>query len=472
MAGAVAAAPAYAVGRALGAGTAIAIAAAAAVAIAVSVAAARRMPAAVDELAGGHRALAIAWLVLALAGAGNLLRVSQFMAEPDATAFSGAPHDAFFRRHDCLTAYYRAATLARDGVANLYEPTLYTGSDGDPDDAGRIGRFQVDLYEYPPPFLVPARAALAVSDDFFAWRAAWFAVEVALLAAALVALAAWIGDRAGLIAGLLAPAVLFAPATVLTLQIGNFQLALVALAAIALVAIERDRPLLGGSLLGMLAVAKLFPGVLVVYLIARRRWRAAGAMAAAGALASLVALAWFGVSPYRAFVAFQLPRMADGSAFPWLAGFVPAIDSNHSIFGIVLKLGLGFETAAIVAWVYTAVVVAAAYALGRRAGASRLHDALAWLAVLQLAALRSPFTPDVYAVLIPTWLACLLAIRAGLASRVVLAAAWLVLSGGVMFVTVTTELDAGLRLALTSVEQLADLALVAAAVRATCARRG
>jgi hypothetical protein len=41
-----------------------------------------------------------------------------------------------------------------------------------------------------------------------------------------------------------------------------------------------------------------------------------------------------------------------------------------------------------------------------------------------------------------------------------------------MFVTVTTELDAGLRLALTSVEQLADLALVAAAVRATCARRG
>lgn len=430
-----------------------------------------RVPARLDELARAHRLAAVVWTVLSVAGAANFLRVSYFMVDPGATAATSAPWDEFSLHHNCLTAYYRAAVLDRAGTSNVYEPTLYFGRDEDPPSAGMIGTFNVDPYEYPPPFLVPARAALVVSDDFLAWRAAWFGLEALLLLGVLVALAAWIGGDAGIHSLVLAPAVLFSIPVVLTLQMGNFQLAAMAIAVLGLLSIERGRDVLGGSLLAAITVLKIFPGLLLVYLLARHRWRAAAAMVVASLAMILLTAMLLGIEPFRAFLTFQLPRMSDGSAFPWLEGFVPAIAVNHSIFGIVIKLraagvpGMTFGLASKIAWGYSLVAVAVAWIVGRSGVRDRAGEALVWLGLLQVATLRSPFAPDVYAVLAPTWIIALLLPRVRTSARVALAVAWLALGAAIFVFSVDRPMGDGVRLVLASVPQAIGFVLVYLALR-------
>ena len=467
--GAVAAAgPCGAILSALGLELRWAFGAGALLAIAAAVLAAGRLPVRLDELARAHRRAAIVWTALALLGAVNLARVSYFMADAACERCSLFPSDEFISSHNCLTAYFRAAQASRQHATNIYDPVVYQGHDEEPDSVRMIGPFPIDLYEYPPPFLVPARAALAVSDDFMTWRAAWFSCEVLLFGATLLLLAAWIGAAEGLACALLAPAVLFAAPTVLLLQVGNYQLTVYALTILAMLAIERRRDGLGGALLALVTVTKLFPGLFLVYLLARRRYRAAVIMVFVGAAITVAAAILLGTGPFHAFLSYQLPRMADGSAFPWLQGYLPAIAANHSIFGIVIKLhalglpGMTFGVAGIVAWVYTLVAVAVAFVLGRAAPRDRLDEALVWLGLLQLAALRSPFTPDAYAVLGPIWIAALLAVRG---HRVLLAVAWLAMSAGVLGLTVTREMPDGVRFALTGAVQAIGFALTYAALR-------
>jgi hypothetical protein len=456
---------------ALGATAPYAFGIGAGLAVAAAVLVARRLPARVDELARSYPRAAIVWLLVALLGAANFARVSYFMIDANATQCSLAPSDDFMRTHNCLTAYYRAAVAQRAGVANVYDPVVYEGRDEDPDSVRMIGPFPIDLYEYPPPFLVPVRAVLAVSDDFMVWRAAWFSIEALLLGATVLLLAAWIGGREGLYAALLAPAVLFAAPVVLLLQVGNYQVAVYALTILGLLAIERGRDAVGGTLLAITTVTKVFPGLFLVYLVARGRYRAAVMMLGASVAVVLLAAAVVGLGPFRAFVSYQLPRMADGSAFPWLQDYVPAIAANHSIFGIVLKLrvlgvpGMTFSVAAAVAWVFTLVAAAITFVLGRAGARDRGSEALVWLGLLQLAALRSPFTPDVYAVFGPIWITTLLVARTGHNGRALGAFAWLALSAGVIGLSVTRPMGDNVRFALTGAVQAIGFATTYVALR-------
>jgi hypothetical protein len=449
-----------------GLGMPLALPGAIALAVGLAALAMRRAGSAIDGFVTGHRAVAAVWIVLTLAGGVELVRVSHFMVDANASSDSAPPADEFYRTHNCLTAYYRAATLT--GEPNLYDVVKYMGRDEDPHPM--IGPFPTDPFEYPPPFVVPARAALAISSDFMTWRAIWFAIELALLIAAVLGVARYVGEREGGTVALLSPAVVLAIPTLLTAQMGNYQLAVYALTALALVARERGRSTLAGGLLAFLTVTKLFPGLLVVYLVGRRDWRAVLSFVIGCAVLCGVALAVVGVDPYRAFVTYQLPRMADGSAFPWLQGFMPAIAVNHSVFGIVIKLhaigvpGMSFQVAGLVAWLYTVGIVVLAYRLGRRATADRLQTVLVWLALLQLAALRSPFTPDVYAVLGPLWLITLLAVRARPIGRLMLAGGWFALTACILFVGVGAEMGDHLRLALTAGGQLVGFAITIAAI--------
>jgi len=444
-----------------GLGIPLALPAAIAVALGLAAFATHRAGTSIDGFVRNHRALAALWVVLTLAGGVELVRVAHFMVDAKATSYSAPPSDEFYTTHNCLTAYYRAATLTDQ--PNLYDVDTYIGRGDEP--TPLIGPFTTDPFEYAPPFIVLPRAALAVTSDFMTWRAIWFFVEVALLIAALLALAHLVGGREGGIVALLSPAVVVAIPTLLTAQIGNYQLAVYALAAIALVARERGRSAVAGALLAFLAVTKLFPGLLIVYLVGRRDWRAVWAFVITAVVLCGVALAMFGLAPYRAFLTYQLPRMADGSAFPWLNGFLPAIAVNHSVFGIVIKLhaigvpGMSFHVAGIVAWVYTLVILLMAYHAGRRATTNRLHTAVVWLALLQLAALRSPFTPDVYAVLGPLWLASLLAVHARTLGRVLLLHGWLALNACILFVGVGSDMGDHLRLVLASAGQLVGFAI-------------
>jgi hypothetical protein len=449
-----------------GLGVPLALPGAIALAIGLAALAIRRAGPSIDGFTSRHRAVAAVWVVLTLAGGVELVRVSHFMVDAKASSYSAPPADEFYKTHNCLTAYYRAATLTRE--PNLYDVVKYMGRDDDPNPM--IGPFTTDPFEYPPPFVVPARAALAVSSDFFTWRSIWFAIELALLIAAVLAVARYVGDGEGGTVALLSPTVVLAIPTLLTAQMGNYQLFVYALTALVLVARERGRSTLAGALLAFLTVTKLFPGLLVIYLVGRRDWRAVWSFVIACAVMCGIALAVLGLDPYRAFLTYQLPRMADGSAFPWLQGFMPAIAVNHSVFGIVIKLhaigvpGMSFHVAGLVAWLYTVGIVVLAYRLGRRATADRLHTALVWLALLQLAALRSPFTPDVYAVLGPLWMISLLVVRARPMGRMALAGGWLALNACIAFVGVGAQMGDHLRLALTAGGQLVGFAITIFAI--------
>src|SRR5262249_54063960 len=160
-------------------------------------------------------------------------------------------------------------------------------------------------------------------------------------------------------------------------------------------------------------------------LVARRRWTAVVWTLTWATLLLALSIAVFGRAPFAAFWGYQLPRIADGSAFPFLETFPPAIAVNHSIFGIILKLrylhapGMTIGCAGWVAWAYTAAIVAFAPACGRRSRKDRLGEALLWLLLLQLGTLRSPIAPDLYGLFIPAWMLSLLAVRGSRRVRIV-----------------------------------------------------
>ena len=78
---------------------------------------------------------------------------------------------------------------------------------------------------------------------------------------------------------------------------------------------ERQRHAAGGALLAYAIVSKLFPGVLLFYLLLRRDWRAVGWTAAWSVVLVAITLADVGSVPFAAFLE-HLPGLLSGEAFP------------------------------------------------------------------------------------------------------------------------------------------------------------
>jgi hypothetical protein len=404
-------------------------------------------------------------ILLAIAIA-QAARLTVFMIDPSQTWASTLPYEDFFLHHSCFSAYFEAARLVRV-IPNIYDPRVYFGRE--------IGPFQVDLFLYPPPFLLLPRAALALTGSFFVLRTAWFVVEGLLVVWATLALGRWIGGREGRSATLLAPLVWAALPTLLTLQIGNFQVAAVALSVLAMIAFDRGRHLAGGAMLGFATVSKVFPGILIVALLARRQWRAAAFTAAASGIYVVLSYAVLGAAPFDAFLHYHLPRVSSGDAFPFLKGFPPAVAVSHSVYCTVLKLGLlgvpGMTggLASTVAWGYSIVVLAAAVVASRRASDDRNGRALVWVGLLSLASLRSPFVPQEYALFAPLWLVTLGAARpsTGAARLALLAAAYLALN---LVVPVDVEWPLRVLVVVAAIPQIVNLVVTTMSLRrASCA---
>ncbi len=367
-----------------------------------------------------RRALVAAWcLIAAIAATGMTARLSLFMVDGARAEHSMYAHDAFYVQHSCLSAYFEAARLQRAGVPNVYETTHYDGEHGEP---RWLDGFVMDAYLYPPPFLLLARLGLALSDDFATWRAIWFALEGAIVLSALLAVGLWVGGTAGRRVLWLIPLVWLSMPTLLTLQFGNLQLVAIAGAMLAMLAFERGHHAAGGALLAPLALSKVFPGVLVLLFLWQRRWRAAAWTAAFTIGLTVASVLVLGATPFQAFFTYHLPRLVSGAAVQAILAWPDAMATNHSVHGFVEKLGLlhvpGMtpQTARAVSWAYTLVVLGAT-ALAARSAPARLPRAITWLALLQLAALRSPFVPDVYAQFPLVWIVVLLAAGDGLSAR-------------------------------------------------------
>jgi len=400
------------------------------------------------SLAGAARrrpVVASLWGLLALIALLQVGRLSAFMADPARTWGSTFP-DPVATSHVCAAAYVHAAELARSGEANVYDAKFYPAysmksgtsdglASGGASSVSGLGPYLQDPYEYPPPFLLLPRAGLALTNDFMVLRTVWFVLQALLLGGAAVGLARWVGGRAGFIAGLLTPSLLASPPTMLDLQFGQVHLLVIAAALLAMVAFERERPALGGALLGFAIVTKLFPALLLVWLLARRDWRAILWTIAGAAAFTAVAVAVLGGAPFTAFVSYQLPRIASGDAFSFFLRKPFFISRNFSVSGVVFKLrqlgvaGMTQGVANAVGWIYTALLLRLAWRTRARDEA-RGERLCVWLALLSLGALRSPLAPSAYVTASTLWLLAWLAaeVRApgGLLAFVLL---WIAVAG-------------------------------------------
>lgn len=336
--------------------------------------------------------------------------------------FGALPGDSFYRSHSCLTAYWRAAELARAGEDNLYDTALY--------EERRLGGFDVDAYLYPPPFLLWPSGAALLSNDFKAIRKGWFVLELGCFLWAYGAVAAWIGGRSGARCLLWLPVVATGLPVLLGLQMGNFHLAALALATMAMPAVEDGHHGRAGFWMAAAVSAKIFPAILLIFLAGRRK--PAPILWTTGWLALLTAVTVivFGPAPLASFLGFHLPRLVGPELAPWEApGLFGTV--NASIVGLGLKVrAIGFPLGPfgshVASCVYAIVLFSAAFAAGlnekgspaapeidRRAGEqARLLAAQTWLAFLALASMSAPFLPDAYAGAVALWLLALVAAKA------------------------------------------------------------
>jgi len=384
---------------------------------------ARRLP---DELDGWFARRPVVrwlWLVAAVFAVANTARISVFAVDPRQDWAQAFPPMHDLGKHQCLGAYVRAGELAAT-KSNLWDPKDYdakstTGVPG-------LQPWLSDTFEYPPTFAVIPRATLAVLDDYGAIRALWFGLSAVGFWLAYVAIARWIGGRAGASALLLAAPLAFSAPLMLDLQFGQAHVLVVAASIAAMLMFERGRTLAGGALLAFAIATKIFPGLLLVHLAMRRQWRAIGATLGALAVFVAIALAMLGPATFEAFVTFHLPRIASGEAF----AFAEYNSDNLSLYGITFKLSqLGYDTGfglgSALAWVWTAVAIVLA-ALGARTPGDRTRDAITWLAIICLATLRSPFAPT-YTAIGTLWL---FALVAGIVRRRwIIAVSWILLQG-------------------------------------------
>lgn len=430
----------------------------------VSVALRRRL-AALDERAAGRGLLVLSGVATVLA-IFQLVRLTVFTVAPTRDDFAAVPWSSFSRHHYCGTAYFVAGGVARE-VTNVYDNALYDHPDSVATAQRKprtIDGFNVDVYEYPPPFLLLPRTLMQLAPDLTRFRMVWFGLSSASLLVAMLIVASALSRAQATRAVLLMPLVWAGMTTIAGLQMGNFQVMTLAISMTGMAMFSRRHDLAGGALLGFAVAGKLFPGMLVLYLAVRREWRPVVATCLGGLLIALLALWDMGVAPFAAFV-HHLPRLLGGEAFAAFRN-PAAVAANLSIPGLVFKLrffglpDVGFGGAKLVGWIYTVIAVTVTVLLARRGRGGPI----AWITVLVLATLRSPFLPVTYAGVAPLWLLTLLGAENVVRGRALMwiGLAWLAFE---LVWPVDWPLDPRVASAINLVPMATMLALVVLAVR-------
>lgn len=196
---------------------------------------------------------------------------------------------------DDFVVFYRAAGRILD-----HQP-LYQVADLRTDPLG-------PWYKYPPLFAwlltplarLPLRTALEVWNGL---NVAWVGVTLAVVARAHGR--RWAAAAPALL-GLIVLAGVYQP-LMDTLIYGQMDVALLGLLALTYLALRAGRPAWAGVPLALAIGLKVYPAVLLGYLLWRREWRALASCAGAGAALLVASLPFTGLAPWRDFVTGVLP---------------------------------------------------------------------------------------------------------------------------------------------------------------------
>lgn len=379
-----------------------------------SVAAARieaALPTSIDGAWHRSRRKTIAWMALALIMVVQVSRLSTFMANPEYAWGSTFPPVEFTVGHMCMASYVHAAELSRQGDSNLYDTKHYpnfklTEAEDIDTPIDGLQPYLDDSFHYPPPFLLLPRTWLALTNDYLVMRSVWFAAQLLAFVGFAVLLALWVGGSAGAWSLWLLPLVIGTMPSMFNFQFGQIHVFTIWTAMAGMLAFEMKRPALGGLFLAGCIASKLFPGVLVLYLLFQKRWRDLAWTALFGAGFALLALFVLGTVPFERFFVYLLPRLLSGEAFSFVTEAL-VITTNLSIPGNVWKLDfLGIEGGDALlgpaSTAYTVLLLIATW-FAARLDLNRIGRVQIWLALLILASLRSPLVP-IYGVAPVLWL--------------------------------------------------------------------
>ena len=199
------------------------------------------------------------------------------------------------------------------------------------------------LYLYPPPLAAAVTPLAALfPTDYHAAAWVWAGIGVAVLLGAVLALtrSERLGEHFPMLDGrgrwLLVAAAFVFPPVIGELVLGNVHLVLLGLLTVAWLGVRQGTPrgeLAAGIAIGVAALIKVFPGVLLVWFLLTRRYRAAAGVLIGAAVFALLALPITGIDPWTQFPTvlanLSAPSDTADTLAPtvWLAewiGFTPA----------------------------------------------------------------------------------------------------------------------------------------------------
>ncbi len=218
------------------------------------------------------------------------------------------------------------------------------------------------LYLYPPPLAAAMIPLALIPTDYRTAMWIWAAIGAAILVAGTIAVARSTGlferirTATGIGPWILLVAVFSFPPVVGELVLGNVHVLLFGLLAIAWLGIrqgDRNGERWAGLAVGLAAVVKIFPALIVVWFLLTGRRRAASWFLVGAAGAILVSLPFTGIGPWLDFPSVLLnlsaPSDTTDTLAPtvWLAGLIGFTWSRIVITAIALGL---------LAWVLTPAV--------------------------------------------------------------------------------------------------------------------
>ncbi len=235
-----------------------------------------------------------------------------------------------------FSAYWSAARHLLDGVSIYSDPQL----------AGTYSPQQQYLYLYPP-FLAVAVTPLAalLPADYRLANLLWATLGAVVATAVVVAVARRERIGAPRDAVLLVAGAFAFPPLIGELVMGNVHLVLLGLLGGAWLALRGDRPrmqAIGGILIGIATIIKLFPALLILWLLLRGRYRPA-----AWSFATIVAIAaatlpMTGITPWmdypRVLLNLGPPLDTRDTLAPivWLSSVMPSVVARAVVIMVMV----------------------------------------------------------------------------------------------------------------------------------------